>query len=818
MNNFPREAIQPSADQLVNYDQYVAHLQKLSASPRVRIERVGTSTEGRGLFTIVIAAEDIIPNLDYHRAVAFQLQQPQVAHTTVSQWTQKPRPPQPAGLRFPTLVLAHTFGHEAAHLEAMLRLADNLAWSNDADVQAILAREIVVIYPLANPDGREIAIDFWKTSPYGEDSHAAGDHYGFYVNRDLLHLTSPEGKAVIEAFEKWHPIMVYDAHEDVFFVGVQVTATCWAPAFGNAFGRDLPENMQSVVQKLSEAVIANWETQNFEYLRGDMFAYPMINQPKDQPHWFSQGTAITVVSGHGIPAIITESARTPGAQRWEDRIQQKFSAGISLLKTMAGIADETVAQIYANGEAAIAAGQNDAYVIPKAASNPAAVSQLIDILIQQNVLVYATGDAYIVPLAQPEASTARDIMESKVVGTPPAIGIGVLRLSRLSADVQREISSAALDPVLEAPLRRLHIRGDITDTFNLAIANTFDGIRLVNRLWRLRLPVSWLSQPLAAGDQTLPAGTFLIENVPYKALKTLANGLDVNLAALPAGLTVQARPLAKPDVAVYLGQGVDRPDSVPKAEMWWAMERLEFDFVPLYGQQMRPAALASADVLIVPDGDPNDIVAGWQAASRRNAANSWGAPGEPNGIGQEGLAAIRDFVQAGGAYVGIGSGGGLLATAEYAGLIDLSILHSSLGSGRVIVRVDATESPLAYGFDGYTDESGAWQADKFFAFYYTESLASKVGGPIFTPGKGVTPIAFYHRLDNDPTTHFVLYPERFDESQKGVAVATASYGSGSVTVMGIRPGFRAIWTNTLRLITNAIFNQVSEPVKTFTLS
>jgi glutamine amidotransferase-like uncharacterized protein len=252
--------------------------------------------------------------------------------------------------------------------------------------------------------------------------------------------------------------------------------------------------------------------------------------------------------------------------------------------------------------------------------------------------------------------------------------------------------------------------------------------------------------------------------------------------------------------------------------MWFALERLEFDFMPLYGRQVRPAALEAADVLLVPDGDPNDIVAGWQAASRRNASQSWDIPGEPNGIGQEGVAAIREFVKAGGGYIGIGSGGGLLATKDYAGMIDLSILHSSLGSGRVVLRVDAADSPVAYGFDGYEDEAGAWQAGKFFAFYYTESLASKVGGPIFTAGEGVTPVAYYHRLDHDPTTHYVLYPERFDEAQKGVAVATARYGEGSVTVMGIRPGFRALWTNTLRLITNAIFQQVAKPAQTITLS
>jgi hypothetical protein len=409
-------------------------------------------------------------------------------------------------------------------------------------------------------------------------------------------------------------------------------------------------------------------------------------------------------------------------------------------------------------------------------------------------------------------------MESKLVGTPPAIGVTFSRLSHLPADQQTQFLSAALTPVIEPPAPRLSISGEITPTLNLAIANTPDGVRLLNRLWRFRLPVYWLAAPLTLGSERLPRGTFIVENLPYTALKTVSNGLGVRTFAVPAGTSIEAKPLTKPGVAVYLGQGVDRPDSVPKAEMWWAMEQLEFDFVPLYGAQVRSTALGGVDVLVVPDGDPNDIVAGWQPGSRRNASGTWSPPGEPDGIGQEGLAAIRDFVLAGGGYVGIGSGGGLLATADYAGLIDLSILHSSLGSGRVILRVDATDSPLAYGYEGYADESGAWQADKFYAFYYTESLASKVGGPIFKAGEGVTPVAYYHKLDHEPGTHFVLYPERFDESQQGVAVATARYGAGAVTVMGIRPGFRALWKNTLRLVTNAIFEQAAEPARTISLS
>lgn len=811
------EAIQPTGDQLLNYDQYIAYLQKLNTSARVRIERMGKSTEGRGLFAIVIAAESVITNLDYHRAIGFKLQQPQISHVKTDEWIQEPRPKQPEDIRFPTMILGHTFGHEAAHLEGLLKIADTLAWDDNETVQAILAKQIIIIYPLANPDGREKAVNNWKTNPYGEDSHAAGDHYGFYVNRDLLHLTSPEGEAVMKTFQKWHPMMLYDAHEDVFFLGVQTSAVCWVPAFGNAFGNDLPENMQAVIQQLSDAVVARWAQEGYEYLQADMFAYPMINQPDDQPHWFSQGTAITVGSSHGIPSIITESARTPGSQSWEGRLEQKYLAGIVMLETMNDIADETVGQIYENGEAAINNANGDAYIVHKAQPDPAAVSQLIDILLKQGVKVYAVDDAYIIPLAQPESYIANEIMESKLVGTPSAIGVTVHRLSYLSEKSRQLVAAANLTPVFETPIPQLLIAGDITDTLNLAIANTPDGIRLLNRLWQLNLPTFWLSDPLDIGDQILSAGTFIIQNLPYQALNVLAKGLSLHTVILPIETTIKAKPLRKPQIAIYLGQGVDRPDSVPKAEIWWAMEQLGFDFIPLSGTEVRDAQLKLADVLVVPDGDPSDIVNGWQIASRRNASGAWDSPGVPNGIGQEGLDAIRNFVQQGGGYVGIGSGGGLLAMADYAGLINLSILHSALGSGRVILRVDATNSPIAYGFDGYTDTSGSWHDKQFHAFYYTESLASKVGGPIFKTGEGATPVIYYQQLDHDPETHYVLYPDRFDESQKGVAIATASYGAGNVTVMGIRPGFRALWTHTFRLVTNAIFQQVAEPAQNITL-
>jgi hypothetical protein len=242
--------------------------------------------------------------------------------------------------------------------------------------------------------------------------------------------------------------------------------------------------------------------------------------------------------------------------------------------------------------------------------------------------------------------------------------------------------------------------------------------------------------------------------------------------------------------------------------MWWWMEQLEFEFIPLYGPQMRSEWLNRVDVLIVPDGESNQIVEGWQALSTK--MSGWGNVGEAEGIGQPGLEAIRDFVTQGGGYIGIGSGGGLLATASHLGLIDLSIRDQSLGSARVILRITDPTNPVTYGLAGLRAENGDPQYDTFASMYFTESLAGQVGGPIFSAAGDTQVLAMYDHAEPDPDVPYVINPELFNLEHKGVAVAAANNGEGRVTVIGVRPGFRGMWRHSIRLITNAVFQQAIE--------
>lgn len=257
-------------------------------------------------------------------------------------------------------------------------------------------------------------------------------------------------------------------------------------------------------------------------------------------------------------------------------------------------------------------------------------------------------------------------------------------------------------------------------------------------------------------------------------------------------------------MALYTGQGVDRPDASARGDLRWALEHLGFEYAPLVAEDINEETLARYDILIVPDGDAQEIVQGWDVKALLNSA-PWELPGKPRGIGQQGIDALRNYVEAGGHYLGLGSGGGLLASTQYANLISLEVLAHSLGSARVLLRVEETAHPLLSGLGGYYDENGSWAEGFFPAQYQSESFTDTPGGPVFRAGKGCSTLASYYTVDRDPASPYVVNPQYLTETEGGVAIAVQTVGQGQVAVLGVRAGFRALWTNTWKLLSNAIF-------------
>ncbi len=547
------ESTQPPASALLSYDRFLDRLEALKLSPRVTIERVGQSNGGRGVYCIVIASEDAVGLLHHHKEEASDALAPATRFVTLS--NAKVDAPQDRGkqIRFPVLITGLSFGHEAAHLEAQLELIERLAWSTDNDTLAILGKLIVLVMPMLNPDGRTLALETWQQYPRSADG-SAGNLFGFLLNRDFLHLTQPESAAVLRVFREWHPLALLDTHEDVFILGVQVPEVCWAPATGLSTVKEAPDNIKQVVTSLGKAIAHAWQQRGYESYPRDLFAWTKARDSGEEgARYIFDGNVVQVMSIHGIPALITESARTLGTQTWEDRLQQKISAGFAFLKAVANDAEAIGHTIYVNRQEAIREARQSlaAFVIPLFQREPGAVAQLVSTLLQHDVKVYETQKpypAFVVPLAQSEGPVARSLLSvrsSKVLAMPPALGVAVATYETLPTQQQEVLANAPLRPVSEPPAPFVFVPRRRTSPV-YAVPNTTDGVRLIGRLLSTGYEVSWSLDPLEAADQPFERGSFVVEGISSESVRTVADGLHVRVLPLSTNVTSRIQRLRQP--------------------------------------------------------------------------------------------------------------------------------------------------------------------------------------------------------------------------------------------------------------------------------
>ena len=191
-----------------------------AASPRVRLDTVGHSFEGRELLEIAVSSESNMRRLDAIRAGAARLADPRGASAAEL---------DRAVATTPAIVwLGYTVhGNEASGVEAALATLYQLAAGLDDETRMMLDSTLVLIDPVQNPDGHERhAQDVLRRRgmfgpdplPFSMDHRgdwpgARTSHYLFDLNRDWFLHTHPETRARMETFRAWHPHVAVDLHE-----------------------------------------------------------------------------------------------------------------------------------------------------------------------------------------------------------------------------------------------------------------------------------------------------------------------------------------------------------------------------------------------------------------------------------------------------------------------------------------------------------------------------------------------------------------------------------------------------------------------------
>ena len=198
--------------------RYVSALAE--ASPRIRMDTVGFTHEGRPVLLAIATSEANQGRLDEIRRSAQRLADPRGAARSEL---------DALVAETPTVVwLAYTVhGNEASGAEAALATLYQLAAGQDAGTAEILDNVVTLIDPVQNPDGHDrhvnqVAWDRGRLGPdpfpsavvHGADWHGARtNHYLFDLNRDWIVHSQPETRGRMDVLREWYPHVAVDLHE-----------------------------------------------------------------------------------------------------------------------------------------------------------------------------------------------------------------------------------------------------------------------------------------------------------------------------------------------------------------------------------------------------------------------------------------------------------------------------------------------------------------------------------------------------------------------------------------------------------------------------
>ncbi len=200
---------------LASWKQVVEYFQKLDkASDRVQFQEIGKSTLGNPFVYATISTPENLKNLEKYKQINAKLADPRIiksndklANDLIKQGK--------------TIVLITCGVHSnevGSYLSSML-IADKLATATDAETLKILDQTIILLVPSLNPDGVDIIKNWYdKTLGTPFEGTEPPELYHKYVghddNRDWYAFTQVETQLTVDKIHNvWHPQIVHDIHQ-----------------------------------------------------------------------------------------------------------------------------------------------------------------------------------------------------------------------------------------------------------------------------------------------------------------------------------------------------------------------------------------------------------------------------------------------------------------------------------------------------------------------------------------------------------------------------------------------------------------------------
>ena len=737
-----------AAGELTPTPQIHAYMRALAtASPRVRTETLGRTEEGRDILLVAIADEAGIRDLPRLKDATARLADPRRTTPDEAEVII-------AGARPIYYFNCALHADETGSAEMSMELAYRLAVSEEPMIQDIRRRVLVLINPVAEPDGHDKMTEWFGQYLKGKrdfDSlpRQSPPYWNRYVyvdiNRDAHQLAFAATRAVHAMFFDYHPTVVHDLHESIALLQTWNGTGPYNPNLDPIVTSEFLEmSFHEVTSLTAMGMPGVWtwkfgESFGLHYLDSVAMNHNAIGRGYET---FGNATAETVDRVLGQEPSLDDNPLSrewyrpmPASPtvRWSmrDNVNYQETGALAILSWTARHADDLLRNYYRTGFHSWqkgATGSPRAYVIPAGQHDRRAVARMVGRLIDQHIEVERlTADlttreglfprgSYLVKLDQPYRNYAVDVLESQHfpaeaeelpyddVSWSFPVGFGV---SAVRVDDER-VASAASEPVttVVAPPGRVAGEGPA-----FLLRDTGQEALLAARFRLARFDVDIAEESFRAGGTDYPAGSWIVPQQTglSGALASAAEALALDFVAVPALPDVPRHSATPPRIGLW----------VPWADtdaMGWIRFELDREHVPytyLRDEDVRAGRLRDrVDVIVYGPFVKLDLAAqihgipatsGPMAFKRSTETPSLGTPVESDDItggpGYVGLEAIRRFVNDGGVLLTLGSGsmlpleGGLVPGVRRASAPDVFTPGSELR-----VTLNQPNHPIAYGY------------------------------------------------------------------------------------------------------------------------
>jgi hypothetical protein len=812
---------------IARWDKIVDYFNRLETeSGRIKVVNMGPTTMGNPFLLVIISAAANMSNLERLQAVNAKLNNPGVT----------PEAEIEGLIKEGKAVICQSMSLHATEIggaQMSPELAYDLLSRQDEETARILENVVFLLIPSFNPDGQIMVTDWYNKTLSGEYEGAGlpwlyHKYAGHDNNRDGDFLNLVESKYAAQIlYRDWVPQAYIDHHHmgsygarfyippycdpirpyadpliwrEMSWYGAHIAYkleengktgilnAAQFPGWGH-FGWHWITPFHNIAGMLTESASANLATPVYvhpEQLEGDSLQFPEYKAQSTFPHpW-------------------------PGGWwRLRDVVEQKKIAAWALLDLAARNRETVLRNAYLKAKRQSergAQGRPKAYVVPANQHDPLTMIKMINTLLLSGVEIkqaakdIVSGNAFypvgsfLVPLAQPKMGLIRNLLGKTVYPdnywTRDKEDGDPLEPYDLATHTMGEFMGVRVDPADEI------IEGDLKIVSGpIQVAGKVDPGGAVYVLeGRLNASFKAVNLLLEKGiavrrsEKTGPdlrPGDFIISGGSKDALGEIAAQTGVDFKALKTEIDAGSRVVTKRRIGMYqryYGGNMD--------EGWTrlVLETFSFPYATVMDAEIKKGKLRDRyDVIILPDDSP-DMIRGEVPERYRRYISSV-PPEYRSGIGQEGIDALKDFVEKGGTLVTLGRASGL------------AIDKFSLRVRNIIADLAAKEffcpgSTLRVDFEAAHPLGYGMPSEGLILFTTNQAFEIQTG------------------LKNEMYETVVRYQER-DLLRSGwligekhlagkPAMVRAKMGQGQVILFGFQPQHRSQTHGTFKLFFNAL--------------